>query len=146
VYPDAPIGVIGVDRVHWRCSGFYSRKKKKSDTENNNKVSSFADLISVVIGGAVKMQQIKGYSELPLEKQISLLKDAHLPVTDDLLDKQKEEQKKRKRETLESISIDDLDTFSFKDLQQLAKKNGIKANQKKVDLIAALKTALTSED
>ena len=129
-----------MDRVHWRCSEYYSKKKDAGVARN------FAELISKFIGGEAKMKAIPGFSNLEVEKQIALYKDAGLSVDEELLGKQQNEQKKRKREILESINLDDLDTLSFKDLQQMAKKNGIKANQKKAELINALKSALTAEE
>ena len=133
--------MIGVDRVHWKCSDFYSPKPADDTT-----VNSFEDLVATIVGGEDKLKAVPGWDKLDIDTQVKLLQDAKLTVPQQLLDAQKEASKKRKREYLESINLDDLDTMSFRDLQAIAKKNKIKANQKKTELIQAIKTALTSEE
>jgi len=131
----------GPDRVHWNCSRFWSRRK-----DEPNAASSFGELISKIIGGPEKMKLLSGWSELDVDSQIKVYLHAKIEVDQQLVVAQKDAQRKRKREVLEEYRVDDLDTKSFRDLQYLAKKLKIKANQKKSDLILNLKTILTSED
>jgi len=50
------------------------------------------------------------------------------------------------QETLSQPPTDDLESLSYKELQQLAKDHGLSAKQKSADLIAQLKPVLTSDD
>lgn len=156
-------GIKGVDRVHWKCSRFFARKPPKkaregvgsaqqasaaelaSATTTEKVASNWSELVQRVIGGVEALRQIPGFSAYPLEKQISLIKEANLPTPADLENAQKEQSRKRKREFFEKHSLDDLDTLPFRDLQRLARENNIKAGQKKVDLVAQLKQVLSQE-